>query len=171
MINGVADFNEICFKQLNILSDGNPNSYFIAGNLQTKMFFPNRYFPSPFKPTFYQSNLISSVSQIPYLKFWDIFWLNHVLLFLILDVDTQVNKHYFSICNENAPQHTDIVWKDLALQTRTWKWTAVLIFAISCISNSSSKSNNSSNNVITAINNRSDINNFVLQRKGHIGQK
>lgn len=51
-----------------------------------------------------------------------------------------------SICNENAPQHTDIVWKGLVLQTRTWKWTAVIIFAISCISNSSSNSNNSSNN-------------------------
>lgn len=141
----------------------------MASNLHTKMFSPNRYFPSPFKPTFCQSNFIgylNSVSRIPYLKCWDIFWLNHVLLFLILDVDTQVNKHYFSICNENAPQHTDIVWKGLVLQTRTWKWTAVILFAISCISNSSSKNNNSSNNVITAINNRSDINNFELQRKG-----
>lgn len=94
------------------------------------------------------------------------FWLNHVLLFLILDVDTQVNKHYFSICNENAPQHTDIVWKSLILQTRTWKWTAIIVFAISCISNSSSNSNNSSNNVIIAINNSSGINNSELQRKG-----
>lgn len=25
----------------------------------------------------------------------------------------------FSICNENAPQHTDIVWKGLVLQTCT----------------------------------------------------
>lgn len=94
------------------------------------------------------------------------FWLNHVLLFLILDVDTQVNKQYFSICNENAPRHTDIVWKGLVLQTRTWKWTAVILLATSCISNSSSKSNNSSNNVITAINNSSDINNSELQRMG-----
>lgn len=41
------------------------------------------------------------------------FGLNQVLLFLILDVGTQVNKQYFffSIRNENAPQHTDIVWK------------------------------------------------------------
>lgn len=112
-----------------------------------------------------------SVFQIPYLKCWAIFWLNHVLLFLLLDVDTQVNKHYFSICNENAPQHTDIVWKGLVLQTRTWKWTAVILFAISCISNSSSKSNNSSNNVITAINNHSDINNFWVTKEGtDIGQ-
>lgn len=109
---------------------------------------------------------LSSVRQIPYLKSWAIFWLNHVLLFLILDVDTQVNKQYFSICNENAPQHTDIVWKGLVLQTRTWKWTAVILFATSCISNSSSKSNNRSNNVITAINNSSDINNSELQRMG-----
>lgn len=71
----------------------------------------------------------------------------------------------FSFCNENAPQHTDIVWKGLVLQTRTWKWTAVIIFAISCISNSSSNSNNSSNNVIIAINNSSGINNSELQRK------
>lgn len=135
------------------------------------MFFPQQVYsiPSQFKPTFYQSNFIGyliSVIQIPHLKYRDNVWLNHVLLFLILDVDTQVNKHYFSIRNENAPQHTDIVWKGLVLQTRTWKWTAVILFAISCISNSSSKSNNSSNNVITAINNRSDINNFELQRKG-----
>lgn len=94
------------------------------------------------------------------------FWLNHILLFLILDVDTQVNKHHFLIHNENAPQHTDIVWKGLILQTRTWKWTAVIIFAISCISNSSINSNNSSNNVITAINKSSGINNSELQRKG-----
>lgn len=102
----------------------------------------------------------------PYLKSWAIFWLNHVLLFLILDVDTQVNKQYFSICNENAPQHTDIVWKGLVLQTRTWKWTAVILFATSCISNSSSKSNNSSNNVITAINNSSDINKLWVTEDG-----
>lgn len=144
----------------------------MAINLQTKMvfFFPwQGFFPSPFKPTFYQSIFfgnLSSFRQISYLKCWHIFWLNHVLLFLILDVDTQVNKHYFSICNENAPQHTDIVWKGLVLQTRTWKWTAVILFAVSCISNSSSKINNSSNNVITAINNCSDINNFELPRKG-----
>lgn len=128
----------------------------MLSNLQTNV-FPITGIPSQFQPTFYQSNFIGyliSVIQIPRLKYWDNFWLNHVLLFLILDVDTQVNKHYFSICNENAPQHTDIVWKGLVLQTRTWKWTAVILFAISCISNSSSKSNNSSNNVITAINNR-----------------
>lgn len=93
------------------------------------------------------------------------FWLNHVLLILILDVDTQVNKHYFSIRNENAPQHTDIVWKGLVLQTCTWKWTAVITFAVSCISNISINSNNSSNNVIIAINNSSSINNSELQRK------
>lgn len=92
------------------------------------------------------------------------FGLNQVLLFLILDVGTQVNKH-FLIHNENAPQHTDIVWKGLVLQTRTWKWTAVIVFAISCISNSSSNSNNSSNNVIIAINNSSGINNSASQRK------
>lgn len=59
----------------------------------------------------------------------------------------------------------DIVWKGLVLQTRTWKWTAVIVFAISCISNSSSNSNNSSNNVIIATNNSSGINNSVSQRK------
>lgn len=57
------------------------------------------------------------------------------------------------------------MWKGLVLQTRTWKWTAVIVFAIGCISNSSSNSNNSSNNVIIAINHSSGINNSASQRK------
>lgn len=86
--------------------------------------------------------------------------------FIIPNIRCRYNKstNRFLIRNENAPQHTDIVWKGLLLQTRTWKWTAVIIFAISCISNSSN-SNNSSNNVTIAINNSSGINNSESQRK------
>lgn len=95
------------------------------------------------------------------------FGLNQVLLFLILDVGTQVNKQYFFFRFVMKMLHSTLTscGRGLVLQTRTWKWTAVIVFAISCISNSSSNSNNSSNNVIIAINNSSGINNSALQRK------
>lgn len=67
------------------------------------------------------------------------------------------------ICNENAPQHTDIMWKGLLQQTHTWKWTAVEIFAINRISNSSS--NNSSNNDHNSINNSNDSTNYESQSR------